>query len=446
MANKPGLFDRIVTQLFGGVIERAVLASITTRVDDSPGWNQLAGGGPSDRSWAGWYDDQRSALDAWRKSFLIRRIVTLHRSYVVAGGIEISSKHTQVNKFINQFWNHPKNKMAQRLGPMADELIRAGELFPILFINKLDGMSYIRFAPAFTIQEIETDKDDYEKELRYGQTPQDLDIKLKWWDSPENKPDITKPVMQHFTVNRPIGATRGESDLTPVLKWALRYSSWLKDRVRMNRIRTRQGILHIKVADDQVENKRKQYTKQNPLEAGILVTGMNEQAEMLNLNIRANDAAPDGKVLRLAVATGANTALHYMGEGEATNFASAKEMGEPTARFYTERQNQLVDMLKDIITLAYKRHQQFHKRTIPASWNNDLALQASVTETARADNLTLAKAARDIVEALAEMKAHGWVDDHTAIRMAFKFAGEIISEDEINHILFQDEPKEESDQ
>ncbi len=427
---------RLVWRWIQPDVERAINATVTARVDDSPGWRNLAGSGPTDRDWTEWHEDQESALKAWRKSFLVRRIVTLHRSYVIAGGVEIGSKRTDVNKFIQKFWTHPKNRMKGRLGPLADELTRAGELFPVLFTNKVDGMSYVRYVPAFCIREIETDKKDYEKELRYGQVQQHT-TELKWYASPQSKPGLNDPIMLHTAINRPIGATRGEGDLTPILKWALRYASWLEDRVRLNRIRTQQGILHVKVADDQVETKRKQYTKNSPLKAGILVTGFKEEAQMLNLNIRARDAENDGKILRLAVATGANTALHYMGEGESVNFASAREMGEPVARFYTERQDQFVTSLQDLLTAAYTRYRQSKNRPIPASWNDDLALTAAVTETARADNVSLAKAARDMVATLAEMKAHGWVDDHTATRLAFKFAGEVISEDEINEILNQ---------
>ena len=40
-------------------------------------------------------------------------------------------------------------------------------------------------------------------------------------------------------------------------------------------------------------------------------------------------------------------------------------------------------------------------------------------EVARADNESLAIAARDVVQALAQMKARGWVDDQTAAALAF---------------------------
>ena len=72
--------------------------------------------------------------------------------------------------------------------------------------------------------------------------------------------------------------------------------------------------------------------------------------------------------------------------------------------------------------------------------DEDLQLTANTPEVARADNLSLAQAAREITQALATMKAQGWIDDVTAARLSFKFAGEALSEDEIAEILAKAEP------
>ncbi len=449
------LREHIAQRLFGDIIkagiDRAVNAKISVRVDDGPGWDPLSGGGPNDRPWAELREDLDDALEAWRKNFMIRRIVTLTRSYVVGNGIDISSKHAWVEGFVRRFWDHPMNQIDQRLGPMCDELVRSGELFVILFTNKVDGMSYIRFVPASRIREVETDKDDYEKELRYGQI-QETSSDLKWWLSPEH-PDATKitkpgspnpeypPIMYHYAINKPIGATRGESDLATILKWALRYSSWLEDRVRLNRVRTRQGMLDIEIDDDsQVEAKKYQLKQDNPLRAGIYVHGKGETTTLHDLKIQADNAEPDGKALRLAIAAGSSTALHYLGEGGDVNYATARAMGEPTARFHSERQEDLIELLLDLITLAYQRYRLVTGGKLPA--DGDLKLVASVTEVAREDNASLALAAKDAVAALAQMRAHGWTDDATAIRLAFKFAGETLTEEEIVHILETVEPLE----
>lgn len=441
----PTIRTRIAELLFPDILQAAATAAVTVRVDDSAGWTQHAGAGPQDRPWSDHFLDLEDALEAWRKNFLIRRIVTLSRSYVVAGGIIVSSKHTGVNKFVDAFWNHPKNHVPSRMGPICDELTRSGEVFAVLFTNRIDGMSYLRLIPASQIFYIQTDPDDYELELAYHQTAEPGADPVIWL-SPDH-PDANAldeegrlpPVMLHFAVNRPIGATRGEGDMGPILSWARRYAKWLEDRVRLNRIRTRQFLLDVQLADDAaVKDKKRQLQSEDPINAGIYVHGPGEEVTAHALHISAGDVADDGQALRLAVAAGANTALHYLGEGDTTNYATAKEMGEPAARFYTERQAELCRFLISLVTVAYTRAILSGKATAPRK--NDYQLTATVTEAARADNLGLAQAAHEMVQALAMMKAQGWIDDTTACRLAFQFAGEAIGQEQIQDILAKAEP------
>ena len=450
------LRDRLARALFGDYIDdqiRQAASAVSVRIDDSPGWDRLSGGGPADRPWAEKYSDLEDTLEAWRKNFFVRRLVTLTRSYAVSGGIAIASPLADAQSFIETFWYHPKNHINDRLGPICDELTRCGEVFPILFTNPVDGISYLRFVPAARINTIETDPDDYETELRYGQI-QEASAEPKWWYGIGHKRAFQttynklEPLMLHFAVNRPIGATRGESDLLPVLPWARRYSEWLKDRVRINRIRTRQALLQLKIADPSlVEHKRQQIRTDNPIEAGIYVSGPDEEIIAHDLNINSADAKQDGLAFRLAIATGGNVGLHYMGEGETVNYATAREMGEPTARFFAERQDQLVSILKTTIAVAYRRYCVITGTPYPGE--EALQLSASVSEVARADNQALAAAARDIVHALAQMRDHGWIDDATAVKTAFHFAGQPLGEAEIKRILQEakspdtDEPREE---
>jgi len=442
---KPSLRTRLAKRLFGDVIEAAVTAAVTARVDDSRGWQQLGGDtGTTDRPWSERYEDLTDVLEAWQKNFLIRRLVTLTRSYVVGRGISISSGVGEVDEFAQAFWNHPKNHISSRLGPLCDELTRAGEIFPVLFTNHADGMSYVRFpAVAIQVREIHTDPDDYETELEYGQT-QGATIELKWWMGPGHKKAFGRlrgapgghldPLMLHWSVNKPLGAIRGEGDLGPVLPWAKRYAEWLRDRVRLNRYRTRQGIMDVTVSDDAlVQEKRAQLTTSNPLEHGIYVHGKGETVDLKPLEIKAADASDDGMALRLAIAAGANVGLHYLGEGASVNYATAKEMGEPTALFYTQRQGELCDCLVDLVASAYHRAAALGHATMPSDGN--LQLSAATFEVARADNLQLAQATLSIVQALQIAYDQGWVDSETAVQLAFKFAGETLTPGQIEKIL-----------
>jgi len=135
--------------------------SVTSLVDDSPGWTSLTSRLPA--YFAGHdYDPSRiqelyqDALTAWRKNPIAFRIVGITTDYVVGDQFEISSSHRALSKFIKEFWKHPKNRMRLRLEAMCDELSRSGDLFVLLFRNDADGTSYLRFVTKDRMVRIET--------------------------------------------------------------------------------------------------------------------------------------------------------------------------------------------------------------------------------------------------------------------------------------------------
>ena len=71
------------------------------------------------------------------------------------------------------------------------------------------------------------------------------------------------------------------------------------------------------------------------------------------------------------------------------------------------------------------------------SWRRigDLGLEYEAPDISRADNKAMAEAAKTIVEAFATMRANGWITDELAIRLAFKFAGEVLSDEQVTEIL-----------
>ena len=384
-------------------------------------------------------------LEAWGKNFLIRQVVRLTTAYVVGDGIRIFSKNSDVEEFIRAFCNHPENYLEARMPGLCDELTRAGELFPALFTNKVSGMSQVRFVPASQIEQVETDPEDYEKETGYleiipGQ------IERKPWKSKRtarvparlvckdgiDRTHRPEPMMLHYCINKPVGATRGESDLTPILPWAKRYSDWLKDRVKFNKLRTEQTATVIKVDDDsQVEAKRKHYEAHPPRGAAIVVIGPSETVSYPATNIQGYDAEPDGKAIRLAFAAGANIPLHFLAEGSTATRSTATEMGDPTHRHYRMRQKDFVAFLKDLVGQAWRRYEAVNGLDLL----EDLEIEAESPDVSRADNKAMADAAKTIAEAFKLMKEQGWITDEIAVRLVFKFAGEILPEEDILEIL-----------
>lgn len=432
---------------------RSALA-VTAEVNDtSPGWVPLSGSGLADRDWAGYWQDLVDVLEAWRRNFVIRRIVTITTSYVVGSqGIVISSKLAMVEKFIRRFWDHPENAMRGRLSSWCDEITRTGDLFiAVSAPSEISGMAFVRAIPASSIQFVKSDPDDAERELEFHQTvPGRMEPKI--WKSRWTA-NVDEPAMLHFAFNRVVGATRGESDLTPVLPVAQRYTAWLKGRVQFNQLRNDLAAVDIEVDDDsRVEAKREQYSANPPTAGALFVHGKGERIAFPAANINAGDAAPDGHAQRMAISSGSNYPLHFFGEGSDSNRATAKEMGGPTHSFLEMRQGAFARALIDLVDFAYRRAAEAGHVRIPA--NGDLVIFSQVADVSEADNAMLAKAAKDIVAAFAEMRRFGWITDELAVGLAFKFFGEILTQEDIDEILdwtgenqvnFDDGTQEEDD-
>ncbi len=431
------LFRRWVTRL----------ATVSVKVDDTAGWGLLSGGGgPADRDWWEIREDLTDALEAWRRNAWVRQVVRLCTAYVVGDGIKVSSRHKWVTRFVTDFWTHRQNRISERLAAWNDELVRSGELFIALFPNQADGMQYVRAVPASQISRVETDPEDYERETGYVEIVPNQ-VETKAWKS-QHTALPTEPCLLHFAVNKPVGATRGESDLVPLLPWARRYTDWLRDRVKLNRVRTELAVAEIVLDDDtQVDAKRNQYKANPPTSGSIYVHGKGEELRFPAANIAAFEASDDGKSLRLAMGAAADIPLHFFSEGDSATRATAVEMGDPTHRFYRQRQQELSSFLVELVAVAFRRRQQIvaDKRMAGVRIPEDLGLVAEAADISRADNQAMAQAANTIVSAFAVMAQHGWITDELAVRLAFKFAGEILSEEQIQEILLNRDKQDGQD-
>jgi len=410
------------------------LGSVTVKVDDSSGWTSLTGR-PQDYDPSEIYQIYQDALTAWRKNPIAWRIINITTDYVVASGIQISSPNRSMQKFLSQFWNHPKNMLSLRLESMSDELARAGDLFVLLFRNPQDGMSYIRFVTKDRIQRIETAANDWETELVYHET-QDVGNTKQWYGVEHPDAAQQDAVMIHYTVNKPTGAIMGESDLTTMIPWLLRYSRLLEDRVRLHWA-IRAFLWIVTVPSNKIREKTEQY--RNPPDSGsIIVKDETEKWEVYAPSLNASDAQSDFRAVRGMVDAGSGYPPHWRGEGGDINLATATAMQSPAERHLTRRQNYFTYLLQDIIYHAYQRAYELGMARRLSTNDYSKLFIVSSPDISRTDNTTLASAAGSIANAFNNLSNQIITNKplaRHAIRLAFKFAGEHISEEEIDQIL-----------
>lgn len=425
--------ERVAGALFGDVIERRVAQAV--KVVDDEFWTQIAGGrsGTLDRDWHEHRENLDDALEAWRVNPLARRIVSLCTDYVIGSGIRVKADSEQVQHLVDEFWK--LNQMERRVYSWCDELTRSGELFVVLRTDQVSGASFVRAIAASQISQVVTDKDDLERELRYGEIVKG-EFEPRWWPSAVGEPSAEQ-VMLHYAINRPVGCVRGDGDLTPILPWLKRYKDWLENRVRLNKYKTA-FLWDVTVTarpgrGDVVRKKRMRY-KTAPEPGSIVVHDDGEQWNAVSPKLEAWDAKEDGKAIRLAIAAGAGIPLHFLAEGESATKATAQEMGDPTYRHYLGRQLYFGWLVRDLLATALARA----KAAGRGVGSYELACQ--FPDVTKADNMEMAQSALMICRALDTMARWEWIDKRSAIEIAMKFAGELVDVEQLFKRLETDGP------
>jgi hypothetical protein len=437
MTLKQTLFERFFKEEITRSISLAVRA-----VDDSRDRQVSPRFGFSPQAPAGRdrYDHEREeilrqALEAWRVNPLARRIVELTSQYVVGGGISVESRHAASQEFLQEFWQERLNRMDSRVAEWSDELCRSGELF-ILVSTDAGGMSYVRAVPALEIVEIETSENDIEQELRfttrgercYAGLAAGLHSQAEEVAPSEKDAAGMEHVMMHYAVNRPAGALRGESDLAPLLRWLSRYAAWLEDRARLNHFRNIfQFVVTMHGSSEADRRRRQAELNLNPPDPGsILVKDQSESWEVLSPKLESTDAGEDGLSLKKMIAAGAGFPLHYLAEPESSTRTTAESAGGPSFRRMEQRQEFFTWMISDLLKVILTRARQCGRPVDPQT-----RIVVKGADLSARDNTSLAQAAGQIITAFSLLHEKGLIEDAELLRLAYRFAGEVVEVDEI---------------
>lgn len=390
--------------------------------------------GANDRDYAAMQSQYSEGLTAWRTNPQARRIIEITTDHVLGDGFRPEAPG-QMGRFLNQFWEHRQNRMALRLPAIVDEIGRAGDVFPVLFRNPGDGMSYVRPVPKSQIIKIETAENDWETEIAYherrgpGEEP-------RVWLSPSH-PDAAAAdaVMVHYAINRPVGALWGDGDLATITPWLLRYDQMLDDRVRLNAF-SRSFYWFVKVSKGMVAAVSKKYKDSKPSAGSIIVHDDGEEWDMKTPNLGASDASHDLQAVRMMIAVGAGQPPHWLGDSMDVNLATATAMERAAIRHLKRRQTEIAEMVIDLCYVAYTRaHGLGMARRAPDRG----AITIALPDLSRDDNMMLAQAGGEMVAAFNGLSAALGTGSRTlrerTLRMFSQFIAEPMDGREIQAIL-----------
>ena len=122
--------------------------------------------------------------------------------------------------------------------------------------------------------------------------------------------------------------------------------------------------------------------------------------------VGAAESAADGLALRLMIAAGSGFPLHFLGEAEEANLATAKEMAVPTFRRLERRQRYFGWLLVDLARECLRRSGRFDV--------DGLEIRAEFEPLSVEDGERAARAAASAAGALKVAREMGWLDDAEA--------------------------------
>jgi len=419
------IFYRVLSPLFQDEITKAVHDQFSVWVENDTTFYESGNLNQRDRL----EPDRRQILEdvllAWQTNPLARRIVSLTTQYVVGGGINFTSKHEPTLKFMREFWNHPINAMPRQIYEWCDELTRTGNLFLLLSCDSV-GMTYVRAIPTSLIDEIQAKSNDVEHPIKFVLSDQDK-TSYPAFDF-QDPPAVMSSTVMQFTINKPVGAQWGESDLAPSLKWLSRYSNWLEDRARLNRYRT--AFLYIVTgvfkSDAERIARQNQLNAQPPNPGSIIVVNENEKWEAVSAKLESNQAGEDGLAIKKMIAAGSGIPMHFLAEPESSTRTTAEAAGGPTYRHFEQRQILFSWIIKTLFKAAISNRSSVDKSVLPSA-----EIEISGSDISSRDNISLAMATSNIAAALSEVRDRELIDDHEFLRLLYRFCGETMDVEEM---------------
>lgn len=352
------------------------------------------------------------ALRAWRVNPIARRIVKLTTSFIIGKGVKIISDNAKAQTFLSDWWHHPLNNFDKNIRRWMDESTRTGNLFALFNVSD-NGMTIIRMVPAEQIEEIVTAENDIEQEIRYTRDA----VSEEGWEAYDPNKEQDK-FMLHFAINQPVGSVWGEGDLVPMLVWIGRYSSWLEDRVRLNRFRT--AYVYTITGNYRTEQERKTREKEinsNPPKPGsvlVLSRDGGEEWDTKSPKLDSSDANTDGLAIKKMIAAGIGFPLHYLAEPESATRTTAEAAGTPTFRTLEEMQDEFFSILTNMAHTACK------VKGIPSG---EIKIEGpDITER---DNATLALALGRAYPQLIDLYDREGISADEFMRLTYKMLAEV---------------------
>ncbi|NOZ81261.1 MAG: hypothetical protein GXP63_06340 [DPANN group archaeon] len=418
--------EKIAERLFGTVIEKKVQERMQAAVlgTEEPGFRKLTGS-PT-RALPSVTQERMIEISywLWKTNPLGNWLIEIVKDFVLAEGITYDAENEKVKEILDQFWLDPVNRMDLYLENYVRELGIYGEQIWPAYVSEQTGRVRLGYIDPASVKEVVTDPENVKVVIgvilkaKAGATEGKkyrviLDGAFLSKSAKSMREKYRDGEVFFFRVNNVTNAPRGTSDLFVVADWLDGYEQFLFDYA------DKWPMLNAFVWDVLLEGmdeaQIEEWLKKNgaPPKPGS-VRAHNEKVKWTAVTpeLKAVDADKGARLLRNHILGARGLPEHWYGGGGDVNRATAAEMGLPTMKMLSARQQKVKHMIESLFTFVIRKALDARYLQVPE--DEAFAFSISIPEIEQMDIAKYSTALQQLTASLVSAKTMGWIDDETA--------------------------------
>ena len=263
-------------------------------------------------------------------------------NFAISGGFNLTTYNPLIADTLNEFIDHPENRIREYERQAAIDLLVDGELL-LRWYERDFGLIVVPKQP-YELYEIKTEIGHYRKMESFTFIESQDDG--RHWEFEQKFDPVPAEDILFVAINNHAYELRGRSELYPILVWLKARKDWLENRARINYWKS-VILWHISVGTNQMKqlnDVRARWSKPPP-PGSISIESEAVQVNPVHAVIGADDAKDDGRQLLLQIAKGFMLPEYFLSDGHNANLATATRQQMPALARFEAHQFVLVNEL-----------------------------------------------------------------------------------------------------
>jgi len=417
--------------LRGNRAVEATGASIDSLIKEDMGWRRL-GAMASDANMQIAEHDTLTTMGIWfvHNSPLAIGIIDKLAAHICGSSLAFTAKDDNLTEALNEFWNHPDNKLDELLPRICREWLGYGEVTMPAYTETETGLMRLGYIHPANISAVDVSPDNSRlfttvHEKRVGMD----DVS---WQTIGGEVDYEALLNgdkfcwywphQRFIVGR------GRPILEPAFYWIRKVEGFLADRTMLNKFALAfTWLVTITGASPAaVKQRASQIATEGVSSGGVKVTNENESWQALTPNLNSGGAVDDLLSMLRYIAHTCSFPEHWVGASSDVNRSTAGSASEPTIKVLEVLQKQFVGLVLEPL-LKTQAELFIAAGRLPSG--TDLTLSVDPPDLTVSDNLAVADATQKMISAAAQAVSEKLMDVGTARTAIFNALGMDVPED-----------------